>query len=44
MITKATIKTPRDTPGKPSRKVSQSHFLTAMDTKNSNPKQVRMRP
>jgi hypothetical protein len=32
MITNAMIKTPRDTPVKPSRKVSQSHFLMAMDT------------
>jgi hypothetical protein len=35
MITNMMIKTPQDTPGKLSRKVSQSHFLMAMDSSAS---------
>ena len=32
MITNAMIKTPRDTPGKPSRKVSQSQMIMSVDS------------
>ena len=40
MITNAMIKTPRDTPGKPSRKVSQSQFLLSLDKGSDLGKQV----